>query len=141
VRRRSLRRQAKGGLTRFWNTLHPPLSTDLTEIFVDYEPVEPYLASGTIADGEFALQLVTPAGATLTVMMIDDSQYLCRHDSAASLATRSHREYYRLSAQSWTDLANTLLPLLALGWQLETATADRVTQERTDQTEHQRRQH
>lgn len=128
-------------MTRFWNTVNPPTPTDLTEIFVDAEPVEPPLASETIAEGEFVLRLVTPTGATLTVTTIDDGQYLCRHDSAASLLTCSHCEYYQLSAQSWTDLANTLVPLLALGWQVDAAPDDRAAQMRTDRPAQQRQQH
>jgi hypothetical protein len=132
-------RQGEQIVTRLWNTLHPPASTDITEVFVDYETVEPQSASDAIEEGEFILRFVTSAGATLTVTETDDGQYLCRHETPSSLLIRSYREYYQLSARSWLELEDTLLPLLALGWQLDAFAADRAKQWRADRT--QNRQH
>jgi hypothetical protein len=128
-------RQGKQIVTRLWNTLHPPAPTDMTRVFIDYETVDQQSASDAIEDGEFILRFVTSAGATLTVTETDDGQYLCRHETPSSLLTRSHCEHYQLSARSWPELEDTLLPLLALGWKLDVFTANRTKQWRTDRTQ------
>jgi hypothetical protein len=129
------RRRVGHVVTHIWNTVHPSVQTDLTEVFVAYETIRPQTASDAIENGEYVLRLVASTGATLTVTETDEGQYLCRYETSLPWLTRSKPEYYHLSPRSWIELEDTLVPLLALGWDLDESTADGEEQRSTDRKE------
>lgn len=99
-------------------------STDISNIFADMNTVPPWAASDAIEEGVLVLQFTSSTGATLTVTEIDDRYFLCCHEPPSSWLSgpSSEVEYYHLSGCSWSELADTLVPLLALGWDLEEST-------------------
>lgn len=122
-------------LTHIWNTVHPSAQTDITDVFVAYETIRPQTASDAIENGEYVLRLVASTGATLTVTETEEGRYLCRYEPPLSWLTRSAPEYYHLSPRSWIELEDTLVPLLALGWDLDESTTDGAEQRPTDRKE------
>lgn len=108
-------------VTRRWQSERSTDATDISSVFTDYESVSRSAASDAIVDGTLLLRFTSPAGASLSVTETSERCYLCRHEPPSSWLTRSGAEpqYYRLSALSWVELADILLPLLGMGWELE----------------------
>lgn len=94
---------------------------DIPSIFTGYESVSRSAASDAIEEGTLLLRFTSPAGASLSVTETSEKCYLCRHESPSSWLRppETEPEYYRLSAHSWAELADILVPLLGIGWELE----------------------
>lgn len=116
-----LRRLPARVAPRSWHGNRSTDSTDISSVFTSSESVSRSAANDAIEDGTLLFRFTSPAGASLSVTEISERCYLCCHESSSAWLTRSEDEpeYYRLSSLSWSELADILLPLLEMGWELE----------------------
>ena len=114
---------SQGGISggRFWASEQATGTAALASVFADAESVPPPAASDVIKEGRLVLRFTDPTGATLSVTESDESNYLCCYEPSSAWLSRSSPEatYYRCTDYSWLDLADTLVPLFALGWDLD----------------------
>lgn len=105
---------------RFWASEPAMGSAAFARIFADAESISSSAASDAIAEGRLVLRFTATTDATLTVTESNAGAYLCCYEPSSSWLSRSSPEttYYRFGDHSWLELTDTLLPLLALDWEL-----------------------
>lgn len=124
-------------VSRVWPGKQARNPTDISKILTDCEVVTPAVGSDAYEEGSFTLRLTSPAGATVTVTEMGATCYLCRYEPPSPWLRHSAEaapEYYRFEDCSWLELADTVVPLLSLGWDIDESVTTQRRQRSLAQT-------